>query len=144
VGELLDVARDVLDPVRGTLILRLAEQVRLGTRKLQPFRVVQLAEAQGWTVCDAYVLAGASMPDAERPHSHHLPSPVYWLVLHPSPRCPGEGVVPPLRTRCAHCGRPVAVEKMHTPTYCRPPSGCKQAAYRERLRQAKRVAHDRR
>jgi hypothetical protein len=136
VAELLDAAQHVLDPVRGTMILKLADQINAGTPQLS-FRVIRLAESQGWTVCDVHVLNGANMPNSKRLHAHHLPSRAYWLVLHPSPSCPGDhAAVLPLRTRCAHCGRPVAVEKMHTPTYCRPPRGCKQAAYRERRRKS--------
>jgi NAD dependent epimerase/dehydratase family enzyme len=132
VQQILAAARAMLDPLRGTLILKLGDQVHHGERQFHWFGVLQLAERYGWLLCDERVENGANMPDPKRLHRRHFDSQVRWLVLHSGPRCPGPGLLLAGRARCSYCGRVVACERVGTTNYCRPPRGCKYAAYRQR------------
>jgi hypothetical protein len=132
VADIFAAAKIMLDPVRGTLVLRLGDQVHSGRRQFQGHRALDLAEAQGWLLCDQRVEDAANMPDPKRLHRYHWDSQVHWLVLHTGPRCPGPGLTLPGRARCAVCGRVVACQRVRTPTYCRRPRTCRQAAYRGR------------
>jgi len=132
VAEVLKAAWRMLDPVRGTLILKLGDQVHNGERQFQAYRALHLAEDHGWLLCDLKVQESARVPDSKRLHRQHLDSQVHWLVLHTGQRCPGPGLLLPGRARCAYCGRVVACRRVRKQTYCRRPRGCRDAAYRKR------------
>lgn len=132
VADIYAAARKMLDPRRGTLVLKLADQVHSNRRQFQPMRATLLAEQLGWLLCDVRVEDAASMPDPKRLRRRHFDSQVYWLVFHTGTDCPGPGLALTGRTRCAFCGRVVACKRIRQDTYCRPPRGCKQAAYRRR------------
>lgn len=134
IGDIFAAARMMLDPVRGTLILRLGDQVHSGRRQFQGHRALELAERQGWLLCDQRVEDAANMPDPKRLHRYHWDSQVHWLVVHTGGRCPGPGQLLPGRARCAYCGRVVVCRRVREGTYCRPPRACRQAAYRQRVR----------
>jgi len=132
VADILRSARAMLDPVRGTLILKLGDQVHHSERTFAWFEVLQLAKRQSWYLCDERVENGANMADPKRLHRRHFDSQVRWLVLHTGARCPGPGLLLAGRARCSYCGRVVACERVGKTNYCRPPRGCKYAAYRQR------------
>jgi len=132
VAEILVAAKTMLEPIKGTLILKVGDQVHAGERQFQWFKVLKLAEQQGWYLCDECVEDGANMPHPRRLHRYHADSQVRWLVLHTGERCPGHGLTLPGRTRCAWCGRVVACKRVRQEVYCRRPRTCRQAAYRQR------------
>jgi hypothetical protein len=133
VAQLFESARTMLDPVRGSLVLKIGDQVHANARQFQWFKILKLAELQGWLLCDEYVEEGAHMPDPKRQHRYHLDSQVRWLVLHTGSVCPGPGLTLPGRARCAWCGRVVCCQRVHRSNYCRRPRTCRQLAYSQRL-----------
>lgn len=136
VTDLLLVSSYMLDPDRGTLILKIADQVHSGVRQWQPDQIKRAAALRGWLLCDEWVVPAANVPDPKHITLRHMRSQVHWLVLHTGPECPGPGLKLPGRIRCAHCKRVVAVEREREPGYCRPPRACRQLAYLERRKKA--------
>jgi hypothetical protein len=133
VADILAAAKKMLHPVLGTLILKIGDQVHDDERQFQWFKVLKLAEQQGWYLCDELVENSANMPQPKRLHRYHFDSQVRWLVLHTGDVCPGPGLLLPGRTRCAWCGRVVVCRRVRKDTYCRRPRTCRQQAYRQRL-----------
>jgi hypothetical protein len=90
---LLEVARAVLHPTHGTLIVKLADQVHGGELRAQVHWLWYEALRQGWTLCDEKVRKRAQpVHNTTLTQRHIRRGETYWLVFHPTSLCPGEVV----------------------------------------------------
>jgi hypothetical protein len=122
VEQLLDVARFILHPGRGTCVLKIADQVHDNVRQLQWYRTMKLAEDQEWNLCDIRIIDSAAIPTPQALRKYHHRSQVAWITLHPDMAiCPGEGIGLPGRTRCAcGCGAAMTTKQVRTANYLTP------------------------
>jgi hypothetical protein len=85
--------RQVLDPYRGTLIVKLADQVHSGMLQWQPFELRRIALELGWLACDYQVRVRAHPPhNTTKTQRHVRRGATFWLVFHTGPRCPNPGL----------------------------------------------------
>jgi hypothetical protein len=85
--------RQVLDPIRGTLIVKLADQVHVGALQWQPFELRRVALELGWLACDYTVRIRAQLPhNTTQTQRHVRRGATFWLAFHTGPRCPNPGL----------------------------------------------------
>jgi hypothetical protein len=125
----LEVARAVLQPQVGTLLVKIADQTHRGVQHLQAVDFVLACRAAAWTVCEM-------IPKMRRPgpidpkwrrQLHIRKAWSYWICAHPGPRCPAVGVS--LVRTCEGCGRAFRSTRRHAST-CGTP--CRMRLYRAR------------
>jgi hypothetical protein len=127
----LESARGVLQPERGMLLGKIADQTHGGLQHLQAVDFVIACRDAGWTVCEM-------VPKMRRPgpldpkwrrQLHIRKAWSYWICAHPGPRCTAVGVA--LVRPCEVCGRDFRADRSHAKT-------C-GGACRERLRYRKNL-----
>jgi len=85
--------RTVLDPRRGTLVVKLADQVHQGELQWQPFELRRVALELGWYACDYQVRVRTQPIDPKWVRQRHIRrSATFWLVFHTGSRCPSRGL----------------------------------------------------
>jgi hypothetical protein len=85
--------RQVLDPRRGTLLVKLGDQVHSGQLQWQPFELRDVALELGWLACDYQVRVRAQPIDPKWQTQRHVRrGATFWLVFHTGPRCPNPGL----------------------------------------------------
>jgi hypothetical protein len=136
-GQVLTVARELLHPRRGTLLLKIAEQNHQDRPQRHAYEVNKLADELGLFVCGQWTMPSRSMTDTRRQTVRHYPSGLHLFVLHPHNRCPHRGLELVGRTRCAWCSKPIVVRRVGSQNYCS--HAHKQAAYRTRQKGAPRA-----
>jgi hypothetical protein len=108
IGPLLAVVRAVLDPKVGTVLWKF-QDINHANAVLYLTHELRLAALErGWRVCDYEPALARSLTEDPKWINQHL-SPrtlTYWYVLHPGPRCPGNGTPRPRNHRCVVCGTP--------------------------------------
>jgi hypothetical protein len=91
-----------LEPGRGTLIVKVADQVRQRVLRFQPYWLWLLALSRGWHACDRYERRRAQPPhNTSQVQEHIRRSPTHWLVFHNFEGSPGNGIA--VRRRCDGC-----------------------------------------
>jgi hypothetical protein len=129
-GQILSVARKLLHPRRGTLLLKIADQNHTDRPQRHAYEVNRLADELGLHVCGQWTMPSRSRTDPKRQTVRHFPSALHLFVLHLHKHCPYAGLQLVGRTRCAWCGNAIVVRRVGTHNYCC--SGHRQAAYRQR------------
>jgi hypothetical protein len=85
--------RQVLDPARDTLIVKLGDQVHQGQLQWQPFELRRVALELGWLACDYQVRVRAQPLDPKwKAQRHARRGATFWLAFHTGPRCPNPGL----------------------------------------------------
>ena len=121
-----------LEPGRGTLIVKIADQVRQRVLRFQPYWLWLLALTRGWHACDRYERRRAQVPhNTSQIQEHIRRGTTHWLVFHNFEGCPGEGRV--VRRRCHGCDRMFAVRRRDQQT-------CGAAVCRQRLSRLNRTS----
>lgn len=86
----------ILDPRRGTLMVKLAGQVHSGPLQWQPFELRAIALELGWLACDYQVRTRSQLVDPKWIRQRHVRrGATFWMAFHTGPRCPSRGL--PLR-----------------------------------------------
>lgn len=89
----LTSACEVLDPRRGTLIIKIADQVHGGVLQWQPFELRRIALDLGWLACDYQIRVRAQPIDPKWIRQRHTRrSATFWVVFHAGARCPSPGL----------------------------------------------------
>jgi hypothetical protein len=82
-------ARQVLDPCRGTLVVKVGDQMHHGELQWQPFELRRVALDLGWFACDYQVRVRAQPLDPNWIRQRHVRrGATFWLGFHTGPRCP--------------------------------------------------------
>jgi hypothetical protein len=109
----LDAVKTVLHPIRGTLLVKLADQVHDEVLQAQPFWLWSEALDRGWRMCDYVVRKRAQPPHNTTLTQRHIRrGETFWFVLHPpgaGEACPGGGIA--VRRRCCACGETFQVRR---------------------------------
>lgn len=130
----LEAVRPVLDPLRGTLICKIAELNHGNDYAAQAFELWRIALDLGWRYCGRVCIPRP--PSGDDPKwiaQFSMPvGATDWLVFHVAPRCPQRvGLPRPRNHRCLVCGRPFRARsdaKTHSP-------GCRRALSRRTVAQ---------
>jgi hypothetical protein len=89
----LSSVRQVLDTRRGTLLVKLGDQVHQSALQWQPFELRRVALELGWLTCDYQVRVRAQPLDPKWSRQHHVRRGVtFWMAFHTGPRCPNPGL----------------------------------------------------
>jgi hypothetical protein len=125
-------AARVLHTGQGTIVVKLADAVRCGRLRLQPFWLWAEMHNAGWAMCDYEVRKRAQPPHNTTSTRRHIRrAETFWMVFHPTECCPGEGIAE--RRACWSCSTIFAVRRSDQFTCGR--GRCRQPLSRARLRQ---------
>lgn len=121
----LDSAWQSLEPGRGTLICKIADQVHAQQLQFQPYCLWRIATERGWFACDRVERERAQPPHNTTLTQRHIRRGVtHWLVFHNTAECPGEGIA--VRRHCDGCDAVFVVRRSDQQT-------CGQAVCRQRV-----------
>jgi hypothetical protein len=105
----LVAVRPILDPHRGTLVVKMADINTANAYQWQAFELWKTAQDLGWHLCGR---VGVERPpagdDPKWIRQFSMPTGVTdWLVFHVAARCPQRiGLPRPRNHRCLVCGKP--------------------------------------
>ena len=105
----LEAVRPVLDPHRGTLVVKIADVNHANGYRFQAADLWRIAQELGWRACGR--VSTSRPPAGDDPKwiaQFSLPTGVTdWLVFHVAARCPQRAGLPrPRNHRCLVCGKP--------------------------------------
>jgi hypothetical protein len=126
--QVLTVALELLDPRRGTLLLKIAESNHNDRPQRHGYEVNKLADKLKLHVCGQWTEPSRSMADPKRQTIRHFPSGLHLFILHPFASCPYRGLRLVGRTHCAWCQNPIVVQRVRLTNYCPRPRRCRQNA----------------
>jgi len=100
----LESAWGSLVPQRGTLIVKMADEVKASLLRWQPYYLWLIAKSLGWHDCDRRERERSQLPHNQTYTQRHIRRPIsHWLVFHNFAGCPGSGIV--RQRRCDGCGQ---------------------------------------